>query len=264
MTRPLALVTGASTGIGYELARLAEKQGYDLVVVADEPAIQAAAEDFRRYGGAVEAVQADLSQLEGVDEALAAAADRPVDLLFANAGRGHGGAFLDQTTADWRRTIDTNVTGTLYLLQLVLMQMTARGGGKVLITGSIAGYVPGAFNAVYNATKAFIDNFSEALRNELNEQAGVSLTTLMPGATDTEFFARAGMLDTRVGAAKKADPAKVARDGWEALMAGKGQVVSGVLNKAQVLAAGLVPQSFLADQHRKLAEPGSAGPPSPD
>ena len=256
MSKGLAIVTGASTGIGFELATCAAKQGYDLIVVADEPLIDAAARDFEQFGTNVEAVQADLSTIDGVDSLLAAAEGRTVDVLCANAGIGTGGAFLDQDVADWRHSIDTNVTGTVYLLQRVLKDMVARGEGKVLVTGSIAGYIPGSFNAIYNATKAFIDNFTEALRNELNDRKGVTLTTLMPGATDTEFFARAGMLDTKVGTAEKADPAKVAADGWKAMMAGDGHIVSGLANKAQVLAAGVIPQSVLAAQHRKLAEPG--------
>ena len=256
MSKGLAIVTGASTGIGFELATCAAKQGYDLIVVADEPLIDAAARDFEQFGTSVEAVQADLSTIDGVDSLLAAAEGRTVDVLCANAGIGTGGAFLDQDVADWRHSIDTNVTGTVYLLQRVLKDMVARGEGKVLVTGSIAGYIPGSFNAIYNATKAFIDNFTEALRNELNDREGVTLTTLMPGATDTEFFARAGMLDTKVGTAEKADPAKVAADGWKAMMAGDGHIVSGLANKAQVLAAGVIPQSVLAAQHRKLAEPG--------
>lgn len=165
---------------------------------------------------------------------------------------------LDQTVETWRHSIDTNVTGTVYLLQKVLGGMVERGSGKVLVTGSIAGYVPGSFNAIYNATKAFIDNFTEALRNEIKDVEGVTLTTLMPGPTDTPFFARAGMLDTKVGQQNKADPAKVAKDGWEALFAGKGHIVSGWSNKLQVAGAGIVPQSILAEEHRKLAEPGSA------
>lgn len=257
MANRLAIVTGASTGIGFELAHIAAKAGYDLIVAADEPLIDAAADDFRASGVNVTSVEADLSTLDGVDRLLDAADGRRIDLVCANAGTGLGGAFLDQDVAAWRRTIDTNVTGTLYLLQRVLKDMVARGQGKVLVTGSIAGYVPGAFNAVYNGTKALIDNVTEALRNELKDVAGVTLTTLMPGATDTEFFARADMLDTAVGQAKKDDPAKVARDGWDALMAGKGHIVSGLHNKAQVLAAGVVPQSVLANQHRKIAEPGS-------
>lgn len=137
--------------------------------------------------------------------------------------------------------------------------MVVRNGGKVLVTGSIAGYIPGSFNAVYNATKAFVDNFTEALRNELKDVEGVTLTTLMPGATETEFFARADMLDTKVGHDEKADPAKVARDGWHALLEGRGHIVSGLSNKLQVAASGVVPQAVLAEQHRKMAEPGSGG-----
>ena len=146
----------------------------------------------------------------------------------------------------------------VHLLQRVLTGMVRHGEGKVLVTGSIVGFIPGPFNAIYNATKAFIDNFTEALRNELKEQKGVTLTTLMPGPTDTEFFARADMLDTRVGAMDKDDPAQVARTGWDAMKAGRGHITAGLLNKAQVAAAGVVPQSVLAEAHRRIAEPGSA------
>ena len=259
MSNMLAVVTGASTGIGLELARLAAQEGYDLIVVADEPQINGVAEEFTKYDVKVESVEADLSGIDGVDQLLAAAAGRPIDILIANAGVGTGGAFLDQDVAKWRHSIDTNVTGTVYLLQKVLRDMVARGEGRVLVTGSIAGYIPGAFNAIYNATKSFINFFTEALRNEIKDVDGVTLTTLMPGATDTAFFARAGMLDTDVGQDDdKADPAKVAQDGWSAMMAGKGHIVSGVSNKLQVAASGVVPQSVLAEMHRGMAEPGSA------
>ncbi len=258
MNRPLAIVTGASTGIGFELAHIAAAEGYDLIVAANEELINSAAADFRTHGGDVTPVETDLSTTDGVDK-MFAVADRPVDVIIANAGAGYGGAFLDQTVDQWRHTIDTNVTGTVYLLHRGLADMVARGNGKFLVTGSIAGYIPGAFNATYNATKAFIDNFTEALRNELKDHKGITLTTLMPGATDTEFFERADMLDTAVGKADKGDPAKVARDGWDALMDGKGHIVSGLMNKAQVLAAGVVPQPILAAMHRKMAEPGGGG-----
>lgn len=258
MNRPLAIVTGASTGIGFELAHLAAENGYDLVVAANEPLIVDAAADFRRHGGAVKSVETDLARMDGIDLLLAAAEGRPVELLIANAGMGFGGPFIDQPVERWRHVIDTNVTGTVYLLQRVLAAMVDRGAGKILVTGSIAGFIPGAFNAIYNATKAFIDNFTEALRNELKEHDNITLTTLMPGATETEFFARAEMLDTKLATADKADPAKVARDGWDALMSGRGHVVSGLLNKAQVLAAGIAPQPVLAELHRAKAEPGSA------
>lgn len=261
MADKFAIITGASTGIGFELAHLAAKDGYDLLIVADETLIVAAANDLRARGATVDAIEADLSTIEGVDSVLAATNGRRVDLLCANAGRGLGHGFLDQDVADWRRVIDTNVTGTLYLLQKVLKEMVAYNGGKVLVTGSIAGFIPGSFQAVYNGTKAFIDNFTDALRNEIKESQGVTLTTLMPGPVETEFFARADMLDTSVGAdPKKSDPADVAKDGWDALMDGKASVVSGWKNKVQATLANVTPASLLAEQHRKMAEPGSADP----
>lgn len=258
MADKLAVITGASTGIGFELAQLAMEDGYDLIVVADETLIQAAAADLRRDGSEVVSVEADLSTIDGVDKLLDATAGRPIDVLCANAGIGTGGAFLDQDVTTWRHSIDTNVTGTVYLLQKVLGQMVKRSAGKVLVTGSIAGYIPGSFNAVYNATKAFVDNFTDALRDELKDHEGVTLTTLKPGATDTEFFARAGMLDTKVGQAdNKANPAKVAKDGWTAMQAGKDSITSGLMNKLQVAAASVAPASVMAHQHRKMAVPGS-------
>jgi uncharacterized protein len=186
-TRPLALVTGASTGIGYELSKCCAKNGFDLAVVADEPAIIQAAEDFRALGANVEAVEADLSTTDGVDQFLAAVSrlNRPVEALLANAGRGLGRAFLDQDFADEMRVVNTNITGTIYLIHRVGRDMQARRDGKILIVGSIAGLMPGAYHAVYNGTKAFLDSFSFALRHELNN-TGVTVTCLMPGATDTE------------------------------------------------------------------------------
>lgn len=261
MADKFAIITGASTGIGFELAGLAAKDGYDLLIVADEALIMAAADDLRARGANVDAIEADLATIDGVDRLLAAAKGRTVDLLCANAGRGLGHAFLDQEVAEWRRVIDTNVTGTVYLLQKVLKDMVARNSGKVLVTGSIAGFIPGSFNAVYNGTKAFVDNFTDALRNEIKEAKGVTLTTLMPGPVDTEFFDRADMLDTSVGAdPKKSDPADVAKDGWDALMDGKASVVSGWKNKIQQAVANVTPAGMLAEQHRKMAEPGSADP----
>jgi uncharacterized protein len=154
--------------------------------------------------------------------------------------------------------IDTNITGTLYLIHRIGNDMRRRSNGRILITGSIAGFMPGTFQAVYNGTKAFIDSFSLALRNELKE-AGISVTCLMPGVTETEFFSRADMLDTQVGAQEhKADPAEVARIGFNAMMAGDGDVVAGLKNKLQAAAAHVTPSEVLAEQHRKMAEPGSA------
>jgi short-subunit dehydrogenase len=254
--RPLAVVTGASTGIGYELAKCCIEQGFDLIVAADEPAIKRAAHELTTPGGSVTAVEADLATIDGVDALYAAIEGRPVDALLANAGRGLGGGFLGQRFEEVRHVIDTNITGTLYLIQRVGNDMLKRGRGRILITGSIAGFMPGTFHAVYNGTKAFIDSFSHALRNELKE-TGVTVTCLMPGATETEFFERAGMMDTMIGQEEKDDPAEVARIGFEAMMSGDADVVSGWKNKIQSAIASVTPATVLAEQHRKKAEPGS-------
>lgn len=253
----LAIVTGASTGIGYELARRCGKDGFDLLVVADEPKINEAARAFRNLGVAVEALEADLATIAGVDKLYQTINHRPVHLLLANAGRGLGGAFLDQDFEEIRRVIDTNITGTIYLVQRIGRDMRAQGFGRILFTGSIAGFMPGAFNAVYNGTKAFIDSFSFALREELRDSE-VTVTCLMPGATDTEFFRRADLLDTKIGQQEKDDPEYVAQVGYEAMMEGKGDVVSGWKNKVISAVAAITPSETLAKQHRKQTEPGSA------
>ena len=252
----LAIITGASAGIGYELAKLCAARGYDLILGADQDKIHQVADELRGMGVSVQAVQSDLATLEGNDELLKAAGDRPVDYLLANAGHGLGHGFLDQEFAEARHVVDTNITGTIYLIQKVGRQMRARKGGRILITGSIAGFMPGTFQAVYNGTKAFIDSFSWALRNELKD-TGVSVTCLMPGATETEFFERADMLDTKVGQQKKDDPADVARAGFDAMLAGQGDVVAGFKNKVTAAVANVTPAAVLAEQHRAMAEPGS-------
>ena len=260
-SRPLAIVTGASTGIGYELAKCCAQNGFDLVVAADEPLINKAAEDFRSLGATVAAVEADLATREGVATLYetAKAQGRPVEALLANAGRGLGKGFLDQDFEEVRDVIETNVTGTLDLIQKVGRDMRASGKGKILITGSIAGFMPGTFQAAYNGSKAFLDSFSFALRNELKD-AGVTVTCLMPGATDTEFFERADMMDTKVGQSKKDDPAFVAEVGFDAMMKGEGDVVTGWKNKLTTAMASVTPAGMLAEQHRKMAEPGSGNP----
>lgn len=256
-TRPLALVTGASSGIGYELARIAAQTGFDLLIAADEPEIEDAAKDFREIGVDVEPVQADLATIEGVEALYAAINGRAVDALVANAGRGLGGAYLDQNFNDVIRVIDTNITGTIYLIQKVGRDMRKRDAGRILIVGSIAGYIPGAFAAVYHGTKAFIDSFAAALRNELKDTK-VTVTCLMPGATETEFFDRAGMEDTKVGQSAKDNPADVAEAGFQAMMDGDGDIVTGWKNKLQTTLASVMPNSMLAEQNRKQSEPGSA------
>jgi uncharacterized protein len=256
-TGKLAIVTGASTGIGYELAKCCAESGFDLLIAADEPEIHSAAEDFKQLGVQVDAVEADLATIEGVETLYAAANGRAVDALLANAGRGLGGAFLDQNFDEARHIIDTNITGEIYLAQKVGRDMRARGQGRILFTGSIAGFTPGTFNAVYNGTKAFVDSFSFALRSELKD-TGVTVTCLMPGATETEFFERAEMQDTKIGQSEKDDPADVAKAGFEAMMKGDGDVVTGWKNKFMSAAALFTPAETLAEQHRKKAEPGSA------
>lgn len=252
----LAIVTGASSGIGLELARLAAADGFDLIVAADTPLINASAE-LAKLGVEVRNVETDLSTFAGVDRLLDAAGGRPIDLLVANAGHGLGRAFLDQTPAEWRHVIDTNVTGTVYLVHQVARAMVARGEGRILITGSIAGHMAGAFQAVYNGTKAFIDSFADALVNELRDSE-VTVTCLRPGATDTRFFERADLKDTKVGTMKKDDPADVAKTGWDAMKKGERSVIHGLHNKAQVAMASVLGGGVSAEMHRHMAEPGTA------
>jgi len=255
--RPLALVTGASSGIGRELAICCAKSGYDLLIVADEPWIDQAAMELRKLGVNVDFVQTDLATTAGVDKFIAAIGERPVEALLANAGHGLGGSFVEQNFAEVRHVIDTNVTGTIYLVQQIARQMKEQGRGRILITGSIAGFTPGTFTAVYNGTKAFIDSFSFALRAELKD-SGVTVTCLMPGATETEFFERAGMMNTRIGQSEKDEPADVAKAGFAAMIRGDADVVSSWRNKLMSTVAAVTPAEMLAEQHRKMAEPGGA------
>jgi short-subunit dehydrogenase len=221
MARPLAIVTGASSGIGYELAVRCAREGFDLLIAADMPDIGDAADALRKIGAEVEALDVDLSTTDGVDELYEAIDGRAVDVLLANAGHGLGKGFLDQDFDDVLHVIDTNITGTIYLIQRVARDMRDRGAGRILITGSIAGFTPGTYQAVYNGTKAFIDSFAFALRAELKD-SGVTVTCLMPGATETDFFERADMLDTTIGQSEKDDPKDVADVGFDAMMRGDG------------------------------------------
>jgi short-subunit dehydrogenase len=255
--KPLAVVTGASTGIGYELAKRCALDGFDLIVAADEAKINDAARDFSALGARTEAVEADLATLEGVEKLYAKIGGRPVEALLANAGRGLSKGFLAQEFSEVRHVIDTNITGTLYLIQKVGGDMCARRTGRILITGSIAGFIPGTFHAVYNATKAFLDSLSFALRAEIKD-SGVTVTCLMPGATETDFFERAGLLDTKLGQSKKDDAADVANQGFTAMMNGEGDVVTGWHNKLQSAIANVTPASWLAELHKKQTKPGSA------
>jgi short-subunit dehydrogenase len=254
--RPLAVVTGASTGIGLELAKCCARAGYDLLIAADEPQIQTAAAEIANWGIAVEAVEADLATSRGVDRLYQAIAGREVAALLANAGRGLGRGFLDQDFVDIRRVIDTNVTGTLDLIHRVGRDMRAVNRGRILITGSIAGFMPGTYQAVYNGTKALLDSFSFALRAELKD-TGITVTCLMPGATETEFFERADLMDTKVGTDKKQPADEVARLGFEAMQRGDGDVIAGWSNKLRAAISHITPSATLAEMHRKMTAPGT-------
>jgi short-subunit dehydrogenase len=254
----LAVVTGASTGIGLELARLCAQQGFDLIIAADEPLIENAARELSQSGVSCTPVQCDLATAEGVEKltsAIAASA-RPVDALLANAGRGLGKGFLDQDLNEALKVVHTNIDGTIRLVYQIGKEMGERGRGRILITGSIAGLMPGTFQAVYNGSKAFLDSFSVALNNELKD-TGVTVTCLMPGATETDFFDRADMTDTKVGSSDKAHASDVAKTGFDAMMNGELKVVAGLGNKLRAAMSHVAPDSALAEMHRGMAEPGS-------
>jgi short-subunit dehydrogenase len=254
-SRKLAIVTGASSGIGLEIAKLAAQDGYDLIVAADTPFVEAGPA-LKDFGGDVREIEADLATRQGVDQLLAAVGDRPVDVLVANAGHGLGHGFLDQGRDEWMHVINTDIIGTLLLIQPIVQRMVERGEGRVLITGSIAGHMAGAFQAVYNGSKAFIDSFAAALNEEIKD-SGVTVTCLKPGATETNFFHRAELDDTKVGQAKKDDPADVAKAGWDAMNSGEPSVIYGLKNKMQVAGAAMMTDATTAKMHRAQAEPGS-------
>lgn len=259
--RPLALVTGASSGIGLELAKQFADHGFDLVVAAEDDELAEAARDLAARGVSVEPIRVDLSEGDGVERLYQKVVQvgRPLDAAALNAGIGSGGGFEETPLEQELRLVDLNVRSTVQLARYVVRDMAGRGEGRILFTSSIASTMPGPFAAVYNASKSFVQSFALALREELKDR-GVTVTSLMPGPTDTEFFERAGMTDTKLGSSEKDDPADVARDGFEALMAGKERVVSHSLRtKVQGRAGKLVPDSMKAKMHREQARPGSGG-----
>jgi short-subunit dehydrogenase len=259
--RPLALVTGASSGIGLELARELARRGHDLLMVAEDEELNAAAAGVRELGAHVDVVRCDLRDSAGVDQVWAAVAvdGRPLAVAALNAGVGKGGPFVENELADELAVIDLNITSTVRLAKLVLRDMVARDTGRVLITSSIAAEMPGPFQAIYNASKSFLQSFAEALQNELKE-SGVTITSLMPGPTATEFFERAGLLDTRMGQGPKDDAATVARQGVDALLAGESRVTGGGLKtRLQDAATKIMPDKVKSAMHRAMAKPGSGG-----
>jgi short-subunit dehydrogenase len=259
--RPFAVITGASSGIGLDLSRQFVENDFDVLMTAEDDELAVAAESLRtRSDAQVDSVQVDLRRHEGVEALYRAvrADGRPITAIALNAGHGQGGAFIDTDLDDELSIIDLNIISTVRLAKLVLRDMLEAGEGKVLVTSSIASTMPGSFQAVYNASKSFLQSFTEAVQNELKD-TGVTLTSLMPGPTDTEFFERAGMAeDTEVGQSKKDDPATVARQGFEALMRGDARVVGGgIKTKMQEAAAKVMPDKAKAAMHRGMAEPGS-------
>ncbi|MFC5062608.1 SDR family NAD(P)-dependent oxidoreductase [Actinomycetospora atypica] len=256
--RPLALVTGASNGIGAELARIFAEHGHDLIVTAEDASIGDAAERLRRHGTDVTAVQADLSVPDGVEvvDVAVTTAGRPLAAAALNAGIGSGGAFVGSDLADELRVIDLNVRSTVHLAHRVLSEMVSRGEGRVLITSSVVAMMPGSYQAIYNASKSFLQSFTEAVADELRG-TGVSVTSLMPGPTATDFFRRAGSVSRSImGRMPKDDPALVARQGYDALMAGRTAVVGGSpLVQAQAVLAGVLPDQVKTVAHRVIARP---------
>jgi short-subunit dehydrogenase len=253
--QPFAVVTGASHGIGYELARELFRRGYSLLICAEDEAINDAAQ---RIGNSVQALQVDLSSFEGVEQLCAALKrlNRPVDIAAINAGVGNGGApFVESSLEADLAVINLNVTSAVHLAKRVAVDMVARGSGRILLTSSIASATPGPYNAVYHASKAFIQSFAEAIRNELQD-TGVTVTALMPGATETDFFTRANMVETTVGQSAKDDPVQVAQQGIEALLAGKDHVVAGSFkNKVETVLAKVLPDTVNAQMGRKQNQP---------
>ena len=259
--RPLAVITGGSNGIGYELAKQFAQHDYDLLIAAEGAAHLAEAGQSLRATGArrVETCPADLASEEGVAQLREAisALGQPVDVLCVNAGVGLGGAFVDTDLDKEIRMINLNIVGAVALTKWVLKDMVGRGRGKILFTSSIAATMPDPFEAVYGGTKVFLRWFGESLRNELKD-TGVGVTVLMPSVTDTNFFARAEMLDTRAGQMKKKDdPAVVAKAAFDGLMVDKDRVIPTLKNKAMAAGAEMMSDTVAAQVHRGLSEPGS-------
>jgi len=256
--KPLAVVTGASRGIGFELAKILAKNGFDLVICSESDRIYDAAQSVAAFGAAVEVVQADLATPDGVEELYSRVISqfRPIDAVLLNAGIGEGGDFSEDTDLEQElKIIDLNVRSTVHLAKLFIKELKRQSQGRVLLTSSIAASMPGAYQAVYSASKAFVQSFAQAIREELKD-SGITVTTLRPGATDTDFFRRAGMQDTSVGQGSKDDPAEVAEDGFQAMMAGEADVIAGsFMNKVMATAAKVLPEQVGAKAHSQMAKP---------
>lgn len=254
-----ALITGATSGIGLELAKLFAQDNYNLVIVArDQSELDATAGQLSTYGIEVVTLAKDLFVRDEAfllyDEVKAQGIE--VDVLVNNAGQGAYGLFQDNDIEKELKIIDLNIASTIILTKAFLKDMVARNSGKILNLASIASTTPGPWQAVYHGTKAFVLSFTEALRSEVKETE-ITVTALLPGATDTDFFNKAGMTESKAVQDKESlsDPADVAKDGYEALMAGKDKVVSGFKNKVQVALGNITPDTMLAEQMKSQQEP---------
>ena len=257
--RRFAVVTGGSSGIGLELARQFLANDFDVMIAAEDADVHRCARELKTDTGIVYPQQVDLATREGVEQLCRVLDDlhRPIDALALNAGVGVGGPFVETDCDAEVRMIRLNCESVVTLAKYVIKAMVQRGQGRVLITSSIAGTMPAPFEAVYGATKAFDLAFAEALHDELKD-TGVTVTAMQPGPTDTRFFERAGLQDTKVGAGEKDDPANVARQGFEAMMKGKDKVIVGSFKtKLTGMANEVLPEATKARMHRKQAEPGS-------
>jgi len=254
--RKTALITGGTSGIGKELAKLFAKDNYNLIIVArDQAELDSTKNELQSFGITVKTIAKDLSDMEQA-KALCSEVTEQVDVLVNDAGQGVYGLFKDNELEKELGIIHLNICATVILTKHFVRQMAGRGEGKILNLGSVAGKLPGPWQAVYHATKAFVLSFTTAIREELKD-SGITFTALMPGATDTDFFNKAGMLNSKIAQDKEAlsDPADVAKEGYEALMAGKDRVIAGWKNSLEVHAANLMPDSSVAHTMNEQQKP---------
>ncbi len=252
-----ALITGATEGIGYELAKLFAQDGYNLIIVArTEEALQQRKTEFSQHGIDVITIAKDLFQPNAAFDLYDEVKSKnlTVDVLVNDAGQGQYGLFAEQDIHRLLDIIQLNINSLTVLTHLFLKDMTARNEGKILQLASIASQLPGPWQAVYHATKAYVLSLTEALVQELKDSA-VTITALQPGATDTDFFNKAEMQGSKITDSKMSDPAKVAKDGYEALMSGDDKVISGLKNKVMVGMSNVMPESTVAAQMDKMQEP---------
>ncbi len=254
-----ALITGATSGIGYELARLFAENNYDLVIVArNEDELSDTANRLKqKYNIDVITISEDLFTQDAAFELCDKIKENniKVDVLVNDAGQGYYGKFVDTDIYRELDIINLNIASLVILTKHFLKEMVARGDGKILNLSSIASKVPGPYQSIYHGTKAFVQSFTEAIRAEVKD-TGVTVTALLPGATDTDFFNKADMLESKVvQEGKLDDPVKVAKDGFDALMRGDDKAVSGFKNKLQVAMSNVTPDDTVAKQMLKQQEP---------